>query len=624
MNLKEIEKSVKKLLPKEAEIVKIDIEGPDIVIYTKNYKLFVEDETLIKKLATELKKKFLVRADSSGLVDPETAKKIIEEVVPEDAGITNIFFNKEFNEVWIEAMKVGLVIGKGGETLKEIVARTGWAVKILRAPTKPSEIIKQVRTTLAEEGRKRILKKVGGRIYRVLDKKIEWARITCLGAGREVGRSCFLLETPETKVLLDCGVNISSTGDFPYLHALGITLDQIDAVVITHAHLDHCGFLPFLFQYGYDGPVYCTPPTRDLMALLQKDYVEIAKRANETIYSEKDIKTMLKHTIVRGYGEVTNISPDIRLTFHNAGHILGSSIAHLHIGEGLHNLVYTGDIKFGPTSLFDPAETNFPRVETLIIESTYGSKEDVIPPRQQAEKELYNTIKEVLMKGGTVLVPVFAIGRAQEVMITLEKFAKDDKDWNFNVYLDGMIKESSAIHTVYPEYLKKSLQKRILSNDSPFDSEIFKMANPKNRKTIVEEGGNLILSPSGMLNGGPSVEYFKYLCEDPNNMVIFVGYQAEGSLGKRVQSGLQEVILEDEGKPKLYKINAQIKTIEGFSGHSDYRQLLAYVNKLSVKPKKILCVHGEEKKCLNLSNVLRNLHKVETYAPNNLDSIRLK
>ena len=135
MNLKEIEKSVKELLPKEAEIVKIDIEGPDIVIYTKNYKLFVEDETLIKKLATELKKKFLVRADSTGLVDPETAKKIIEEVVPEDAGITNIFFNKEFNEVWIEAMKVGLVIGKGGETLKEIVARTGWAVKILRAPT---------------------------------------------------------------------------------------------------------------------------------------------------------------------------------------------------------------------------------------------------------------------------------------------------------------------------------------------------------------------------------------------------------------------------------------------------------------------------------------------------------
>lgn len=625
--LKHIEKRVKELLPSEAEVVKVEAEGPEIVVYTKNIKLFFEDESLIKKLASELKKRFIVRSDQSSLTDPETTRSLIESIVPKEAEISRIDFDPEFGEVIIEAKKLGLVIGSGGKILKEIVTKTGWVPKVLRTPTKPSEIIKGIRGTLIEESkeRKRILKNIGRNIYRIQTRKTEWVRVIFLGGSREVGRSCFLVETPESKVMLDCGVNIANIhGAYPYLDSLSYSLDEIDAVIISHAHLDHSGALPFLFNYGYEGPVYCTPPTRDTMILLQKDFVDISKKTGEElIYGEKHIRKMLKHTITRNYGEVTDITPDIRLTLHNAGHIIGSSIVHLHIGDGLHNLVYTGDMKFGPSRLFDPAEVHFPRVETLIIESTYGGPKDVHPPRQVAESELYKTVKSTVENGGTVLIPVFAVGRAQEVMLAFEMFAKKDPDWNHIVYLDGMTREASAIHTVYPEYLRKSLQKRILHNDSPFDSEIFQLVDPTKRKDIAEEGGNIIMSPAGMLTGGPAIEYFKFLCEDEKNTIIFVGYQAEGTLGKKVQKGIKEVALEENGKLRGFQVKMNVKTIEGFSGHSDITQLLSYVKKLSQKPHKIIAVHGEEKKCVSLARMISSKYRVETRVPHNLEAVRI-
>ncbi|MCD6479099.1 MAG: MBL fold metallo-hydrolase [Candidatus Diapherotrites archaeon] len=259
----ELKERIKELLPAEASITKIDFEGPEIALYTKNPGVFFENENLVAKLASELKKRVNIRTDRTLLKDPIEAKEMIMNIVPADAEIKDIKFNDAFSEVTIEALKPGLVIGKEGSTSKAIILQTGWTPHIYRAPTSKSEILKGIRHHLHRyhKERKQILNKIADRIYREIRGNNVWARIVCLGGFREVGRSCILFETNETKILLDCGINVASTREpYPYLDALNFPLNEIDAVVVTHAHLDHSGFVPYLFRHGYEGPVYCTEP----------------------------------------------------------------------------------------------------------------------------------------------------------------------------------------------------------------------------------------------------------------------------------------------------------------------------------------------------------------------------
>ncbi|MBI5636288.1 MBL fold metallo-hydrolase, partial [Candidatus Micrarchaeota archaeon] len=423
--IKELQDAVETVLPKECELTKVELEGPQVVLYLRNIKAFYNDEHLITKIASKVRKKVILRCDSSVLMAEEQALAKINEFIPKEAGVDQIRFDTVFNEVVIEAMKPGLVIGKGGSVLKNILLNTGWSPKVLRTPTMPSEVIAAVRGALYKGSveRKKFLNKVGAKLF-TGSTNAEWVKLTCLGAWKEVGRSCMLLQTPKSNVILDCGLNIDTsdaTKAYPYLNAMGITLDQIDAVILSHAHLDHCGFIPYLYAYGYDGPVYCTPPTRDLMVLLQQDCVKVMNsETGKAPYGEKDIKKELNNVITRDYGEVTDVTSDIRFTFHNAGHMLGSAMVHLHIGEGMHNLVYTGDLKFGKTNLCDSASAYFPRVETLIMEATYGGRNDIKPRIEEADAAVIRAIRETVTNRGKVLIPVIASGRAQEIMLVLE------------------------------------------------------------------------------------------------------------------------------------------------------------------------------------------------------------
>ena len=334
---------------------------------------------------------------------------------------------------------------------------------------------------------------------------------------------------------------------------------------------------------------------------------------------------MLKHVIIRDYTDVTDISSDVRLTFHNAAHILGSSSIHLHIGDGAYNIMYSGDIKFGFTRLFNNMDINYPRLETLIIESTYGGQNDLLPPRNIAEERLISTINETVEKGGNVLIPVFGVGRSQEVMLVLEDYYRRNKLKSKYVFIDGMIKEICAIHTVYPEYLRANVQKRILQNNSPFDSPLFKnIENKAEREEKIKETGHIFLATSGMLTGGPSVEYFQNFAGNDKNTIIFVGWQGEGSLGRKLQNGLKELALPSaNGKLITKKIKINVVTIEGFSGHSDRNQLTAYVGSLNPKPKKILVDHGEKDTAIYFSKYLASKFRVSVIAPKVLDCIRL-
>jgi len=625
--LKEVKEIIQSNLPKETQVTNIEMEGPEVAIYTRNPKAFFENENFVAKIAFELKKRVNIRTDKSLLSDEQHAKKVIQELVPEGAEIKEIYFNPAFSEVVIEAIKPGLVIGKGGETSKEIILKTGWTPNILRSPTSESEILRGIRHHLHKYSseRKKILQETAKKIYRELPKNNGWVRMTALGGFREVGKSCIMLETPETKVLVDVGVDVANSEQpYPYLEAIRFPLDQMDAVVIGHAHLDHSGLVPLLFKMGYRGPVYCTKPTRDLMALLQFDYIDVlVKEGKEPPYTERDVKEMLKYCITREYREVTDIAPDMRITLHNASHILGSGSVHFHIGEGAHNLVYSGDIKFGFTRLFNNVDINYPRLETLIIESTYGGRDDIQQDRNLAEEQLIGLLKETMHKNGNTLIPVFSVGRAQEIMLVIEEYYRKGM-LDGKVFVEGMTKEASAIHTAYPEYLRKGVQRRVLQNDSPFTSELFQVADYKNRDKIIEEKGAIIIASSGMLTGGPSVGYFQKMAENPDNTLIFVGYQGEGSLGNRIQKGLKRTPITENGKTRELPINMRVETVEGFSGHSDRNQLVNYVRNLNPKPKKIIVNHGEKDTAIEFARFLSNKFRINSTAIRDLDSVRLK
>jgi len=637
--LKEIREVINQMVPRDAKITEVEFEGPELVIYTKNPEGLMRDGDLIKNLAKILKKRISIRPDPDILLPPETVEGLIKELVPDEAEITNISFDPSVGEVIIEAKKPGLVIGKNGETLRLITQKAHWAPKPVRTPPIRSQTIYSIRQILQTESRDRrkFLRQVGRNIYRKQEHKSRWIRISGLGGFREVGRSALLLQTDESNILIDFGVNIAAINDpekaFPHFDApeFRYVLKEgiLDAIVITHAHLDHCGMLPYLFRYNlYDGPIYTTPPTRDLMVLLQKDFIEIQQMNGvEPLYRLKDITEVIKHTITLGYGEVRDISPDIRLTLHNAGHILGSSIVHLHIGNGLHNVAVTGDFKFIPTKLFEPAVSKFPRLETLVMESTYGGSNDYQMPRDEAEKRLMNVIKQTISRGGKVLIPAMAVGRAQEIMMVLEEHARRG-DIEVPIYLDGMIWEATAIHTAYPEYLSRRLREQIFKEGyNPFLNPIFKpIGNSRERQDLIDSGEPaIIVATSGMLVGGPSVEYFKQLAPDPKNAMILVSYQAEGTLGRKVQRGLREIpVVGEEGRTEVIQVNMEIHTIDGFSGHADRRELMNYVARLKPRPERIITVHGESYKCVDLASSLHRKFNLSTRAPNNLDAIRLR
>ena len=305
------------------------------------------------------------------------------------------------------------------------------------------------------------------------------------------------------------------------------------------------------------------------MVLLCMDYIDIChKNGKEVPYKKKAIEKAVKHSIGLQYGEVSDITKDMRLTLQPSGHLLGSSLVHLHIGEGLHNILYTGDLKFGPTKLFEAAYTQFQRVETLIIESTYGASGDRLPSKRDADEKLLSLIKKTMERGGNVLIPSFAVGRAQEVMAVMA----DQKDFNYPIYLDGMIRDATAIHTAYPEYLSHYLQRQIFHyGKNPFLSEVFHNVAPKERNDLIDSGEpKIILATSGMLIGGPAIEYLKGFAHDKKNMLIFVGYQGEGTLGRRIQKGWREIpITGAGGRNKTLSLELEVNTIEGFGGHAD-------------------------------------------------------
>jgi len=619
-------------IPAEAEVTRIEYEGPRIALYTKKPEFLLLNSYVISDLVNIIKKRVVVRTDKSIRKMEDEVKEIITKILPVESGVTNIFFDSTLGELILEVEKPNILNSGSGISIIDLTCQTGWKVKIRRTPPITSSSLQSIYQAIktAQESRERFFKETGERIFRArLSSEVE-VSISTLGGFREVGRSAIFMETKESKILLDCGINPGARNPwdaYPRFDWANINLDDLDCVIISHAHLDHSGFLPVLYKYGYDGPVYCSEPTLPLMILLLMDYVKVASiEGSKKVFDLRDVREVIRHCIPLPYGLVTDVSPDIKLVLNNAGHILGSSMIHLHIGEGAHNIVYSGDFKFGKTRLLESAVRDYPRLETLIIESTYGAKEDIMPDRNEVELNFVNMINETLLKGGKVLIPVPAVGRAQEIMLVIDEYMRQGKLVEAPVFMEGMISEATAIHVTYSEYLARELRMKIFETDkNPFFTDYFtNIEHPNNREEALQESAAIIMATSGMLEGGPVLEYFEALAPIEKNKILFVSYQIHGTLGRRILDGAKQVsVMEDNGKIKIVDINCQVERVEGFSGHSDYNQIIKFVSKLRPKLQRVIVNHGEKKKTENVANMISKIFKIPAIQPSIQEAIKL-
>jgi KH/beta-lactamase-domain protein len=654
-----VAKLILQSIPSDAQITTVRFEGPNIALYTKNAKFALTELTYyLSSLSKTLKKRFIIRTDPSVRLPEEQTRQAVVKLLPKDVSVSAVFCDDATGEVVLEVSKPESI---DPNMIVQIAQSTGWIAHTRRSPHIPSSSINVIHYNLKESAKERtdFLQKLGKRVFRGSlvvgnngngngaayqqrvtavepqgGKPQHWSTnkeevmLFCLGGVKQVGRSCFIVVTPESKVMLDCGINpgeLSGLDAYPRLDWFNFDLDDLDAVVISHAHIDHQGFLPTLFKYGYKGPVYCTEPTLPLMTLLQNDSVKIAKSNGTYIpYETRDVNEVIKRTITLPYGKPTDISPDITITLNNAGHIMGSATVHLNI-SGAHNILYSGDYKFARTQLLDSAVAMYPRVETLITESTYGNSTDIMPDQQFVYRTFTESINKTLTEGGKVLIPVPAVGRAQEIMLVMAKEMHDGRLIESPIYIEGMISEASAIHMSYAHYLGSDVRRSVSQGVNPFLSEYFTVISGGKREEVInDENPAIVMATSGMLEGGPSVEYFKEFAPNPQNKIMFVSYQINGTLGRRVLDGTmsQVSMMDKSGKVKVVPVRCQTQKIDGFSGHSDFNQILGFVSK--VKPKRVLVNHGERTKSENTASAIYSRLKIRSSVPDNREIVRLR
>ena len=614
--------------PLEAGITKIDFEGPRIAIYTKNPELFVNQDQVAKDLVNLIKKRVAIRPDESIRMPREDVEEKIREFFGNTPGT---IFNETLGEVIIE-LSPDRPLPSENE-LKQLSSMILWTIKVERQPPMQTKTIEKIKKIIYGDPQYRIqvLRNIGERVFRDQIFEVNEALITILGSGQQVGRSAILLQTTESKILLDCGYSPSGSTNLdmiPRFDSVENIVEELDAIIITHAHLDHMGMVPYLFKYGYRGPVYCTEPTLPLMLMQQLDFISVAEKEGLfPPYSEADVRLAIQHTVPLGYGVVTNVTPDVRITFYNAGHILGSASVHIHVGEGFHNIVYTSDFKFEDSRTLEACISKYPRIETLIMESTYGAGQ-VSYSRAQSEQILAEYVTKTVERGGKILIPVPAVGRAQEIMLILNHLFETKSIPEVPVFLDGLVIEATGIHVAFPRYMNQEIAKQVMENKNVFITEYFTpVKSQQQREEVLDMAGpTIIIATSGMLEGGPILTYLREYAEDEKNLLMFVSYQVEGTLGRRLLKDIREVrLMREDGKPELINVKMEITKIDGFSGHSSMQELVKYVKSIQPKPRNIVLVHGEPEAVSNLSkNISKILPTSRIYTPRNLDSITLE
>ncbi len=414
-------------------------------------------------------------------------------------------------------------------------------------------------------------------------------KISFFGAAGEVGRSCIMVSTKNTNVLLDSGVKLGQKIEFPKLD--DDIVKSLDGIFISHAHIDHNGFLPHLYSSGYKGNFFATKPTIEIGNVMISDYIRISNPVDVT---KKGLEEMSKHAKIVEYHKEFRLR-DLSIKFIPAGHILGSAL--IEISDGKNRIAYTGDISLNRTRLLDGADIRSVRADTLITESTYGLKTDVFPNEKHTSQNMLKSIKDTVQIGGKVIVPSFAVGRAQEVLFLLDDYINSGVLPKVPVYVDGMINKVMRIHRHNVIYCRKELQSKILMSDyDPFKSPNFVVVEKKSmrNKIVNDDESSIIVTTSGMLTGGPVMFYMSKLAKSSANKMLLVGYQAVGTLGRMFQDGVRDIFLNGSEM----KVEMNVDTFH-LSAHADRPQLERLMG--SIKGlRNVFIVHGEITKAKDL------------------------
>jgi len=455
-------------------------------------------------------------------------------------------------------------------------------------------------------------------------------QIDFFGAARNVTGSMFLLTVNGSRILLECGLFQGRRQEsFDRNRNLPFDAATIDVMVLSHAHIDHSGNIPNLVRNGFRGNIHCTFATRDLCSIMLRDSAYIMesdvdylnrKRARngepplEPIYTVADATRSLNNFVSMDYGRTAWIGPGVQLTFFDAGHILGSSLCALDVQEGerRYRLLFTGDLgREEMPILCDPEVV--PGVDYLITESTYGARLHGTP--DDAERELERVVNETHGCGGKVIIPAFSVGRTQEIVYALHRLTLARRIPRLPIFVDSPLSiNATEVFRLHPEYYDAETHAFMLAHQDPFGfDELDYIRRVEDSKALNDRHDPMvIISASGMCEAGRILHHLKNSIESSRNTVLFVGFQAEHTLGRRIMN-------REESVPILggrYRLNARVESIDGYSAHADRNELLAYMHKLEPRRiKRAFLVHGEEEAAMSLAEGLRELGVQETVVP---------
>ncbi|WP_419024148.1 MBL fold metallo-hydrolase RNA specificity domain-containing protein [Emergencia sp.] len=450
-------------------------------------------------------------------------------------------------------------------------------------------------------------------------------KIKFCGASSGVTGSCHLLTTGNHKVLLDCGqFQGGKAQDALNYEPFPFEPSEIECVILSHAHIDHCGRLPLLVKRGFTGKIYCTDATADLLDVMLKDSGFIhekdaewkSKRAAragkppvEPLYTYKDACESLKYVEPILYDQQIQINDDMKIVFNDAGHILGSAITELWIKEDdkESKIVFSGDLGMVDRPILrDP--TIIKKADYVIMETTYGNRNH--PQNSTSIKQLLDIVLKTTRRGGTVVIPSFAVGRTQELIFEFNKFYEEHSDYkdeldNLMVYVDSpMATTATEVFRKNAQVFDEETRDYILRGDNPLDFKNlrFTRSTAESQALNLDKSPKVIISASGMCEAGRIRHHLKHNLWDPRSSVIFVGYQAEGTLGKILVEGTKDVTLFGEE----VHVNAEIYNLEGFSGHADQNGLFSWIAGFRQKPKQVFLVHGEEQSKIDFGKLIHD------------------
>jgi metallo-beta-lactamase family protein len=457
------------------------------------------------------------------------------------------------------------------------------------------------------------------------------AMIHFLGAAQNVTGSMYLLEAEGRRMLVDCGYyqerNFRERNWKPFPFAPS----EIDSVVLTHAHLDHCGLIPKLVRDGFSGDIHATSATAEIAKIVLLDSAHIQEedaayknrrhkregrkpvREVKPIYTREDAEASIEHFVPHPYEKQVEIAPGIEVSFHDAGHILGSSMVRVRVGtaKDAKTLLFSGDIgRWNKPILEDP--TIFKQADSVVMESTYGDR--IHEDTDDIDTLLADAVNTAKKNGGNLLIPSFAIGRTQEVLYRLNELALADRIPRLMTFVDSpMAVNVTRVFKNHREMFDSDAVKLLSDHNSPFTMPNLRMvrsvADSKSINHIA--GTTIIIAASGMCTGGRIKHHLDHNIGRASCILLFVGYQAVGTLGREILNGRDEVRIL--GKP--HRVRAEIRQIHGFSAHADQRELLDWVGGIAAGPRKIFVTHGEPKAAHALAAKLSVKNDVEIAVP---------